>query len=101
MPGWIFFSFELNRHVLRFTAHRIGGVKRAGRIDKEPSAGKFAVLIGRLDFDDSLGAVFENVFDFATNGGRRVRSWLRRKRSRRGEKRKFCQQTKPFDRTRT
>src|SRR5205807_1037850 len=38
---------------------RIGGVKRAGRIDKEPSAGKFAVLIGRLDFDDSLGTVFE------------------------------------------
>src|SRR5205807_8062359 len=43
----IFFAFELNLDVLSFAPHRIGGVKRAGRIDKEAGPGKFAMLIGR------------------------------------------------------
>ena len=96
LPRGIFSSFELNRHVLGFATDRISSVKRAGWIDKEPSAGKFAVLIGRLDFDYRFGAVLENIFDFATDSGRRFRSGLRGKRSRRGEKREFCQQAKPL-----
>src|SRR2546423_14137579 len=51
LTRWIFFSFELNRHVVGFAPHRISGVKRAGWIDEEARAGKLAVLIGRLDFD--------------------------------------------------
>ncbi|MEY2543506.1 MAG: hypothetical protein QOE81_967, partial [Verrucomicrobiota bacterium] len=70
-------------------------------IDKESGAGKFAVLIGRLDFDYGFGAAVEDIFDFAAKRSGGLRDLLRRKRSRRGEKRESCQQTNPLGRTRT
>ena len=48
----IFFPFELDFDVIRFAANSVGGVKRAHWIDEETGPGKFAVLVGRFNFDD-------------------------------------------------
>src|SRR5262249_37631441 len=44
----------LNVDRIGFPAHRVGGVKRPHRIDKEAGPGKFAVLIGASIFTTAL-----------------------------------------------
>ena len=58
------------------------------------------MLIGRLDFDDGFGAMFENVFNLATDRCRLLRL-LRKKRSRNGENRETDRQGKSWGRTKT
>src|ERR1700736_3900922 len=83
----IFFALKLNSDVFGFATDRISGVKRAGRIDKETGAGKFAVLIGCLDLDYRFGSARKDIFDFAAKRSGGLRCLLRGKRSRRGERR--------------
>ena len=63
---------ELNGKIIRFAADGIGGVDRAGRINKKPGAGEFAVFVDRVNFDDRVAAAFEDGLDLAADRAGRV-----------------------------
>ena len=72
LRGVICFPSELNGKIIRFAADGIGGVDRAGRINKKPGAGEFAVFVDRVNFDDRVPAAFEDGLDLAADRAGRV-----------------------------
>jgi hypothetical protein len=75
----IFSAAKLDFKILRFAADRLSGVKGSHWIDKKSGAGKFAVLVAGLNFDDGLGRAVKDVFNLATDCGSRVGLLLDRK----------------------
>ena len=57
---WDFLPVHLNHKISRVAANRIGSEKRAGGINEKSRAGKFAMLIGGVNFHDRLRASLEN-----------------------------------------
>ena len=59
-----------------FASHRVGSVKRAGRIDKKAGAINIAVLILAMDLHDGVAAALEDILDFLADGiADRRRGW--------------------------
>ena len=68
----IFLLARLDREVLGLTGDGIGRVKRSCRIHKKSRAGKFAVLIDRVNLYNCAAAVLEKRFDFPADRSSRV-----------------------------
>ena len=73
-------SIEFDGEIIRVARDRIGGVKRAGRVDEKSGAEKFSVLIDRADFHDRFRGALKNFLNFATDRAARTLRRLRRRR---------------------
>ena len=62
-----------DRERVGITTYRIGGIKRARRIDEESGACEVTVRISPADLDDRFGRLLEYFLNFTTNCRRR---WL-------------------------
>src|SRR5207244_2286356 len=72
LVGGIFPAAKLDFEIFRFAADRVSGVKGSRWIYKESRAGKFAMLVAGLNFNDSFGGTLKNILNFATDGGGRL-----------------------------
>ena len=61
LPWREFFPVKLNRKIIGLSADGIGSVKRASGINKKSRAGKFAMLIERMNLYDRFRAALENL----------------------------------------
>src|SRR5437879_3252440 len=63
LAGRIILAVDINAEVARFAANGVGGIKRAGWIDKKSGAAELAVLVDAMDFYHCARAAGEDVFD--------------------------------------
>src|SRR5205807_2566762 len=62
LTRWILFAAKVDAEVSRFSAHRVGGVKSAGGIDKKPGPKNFAVLVNAVNFHYGFFGTVKNLF---------------------------------------